>query len=339
MNPPVPSMSAFAQLARELKQQVESVRCDVPLSAISRWRIGGPAAVYVEPATSVEAGNVMRTVSERGLPLFIMGDSSNTLFDSAGFNGVVVRIGRKMSEMRIKETEVWAQAGIWVPRLVATVGRSGLTGIEHAIGIPGTLGGLILMNGGSQRKGIGQHVVEIVAADAHGEIFRLKRDQCGFAYRKSALQGQRVVILEATIRLEPGNAASIRREMLEIMRSRRKKFPHRLPNCGSTFLSDPEMYKTVGPPGHAIEQVGLKGLKKGGAQISPMHANFIVNNGGATSDDVLWLIAEARRKVLDSTGYTMDCEVCHLSQDGILRPAHVSAEKVSTASDLRGTYE
>lgn len=297
----------------------------VPLGPISRWKIGGPAAAFFEPENQDQAAAMMRIMSSRPEPLFIMGDASNTLFDSKGFNGVVMRIGRKMSRMQIGGDFVWAEAGLWVPQFVRSVGCAGLSGAEHAIGIPGTLGGLILMNGGSQRKGIGMNVVEVTCADERGEILTLTHEACEFAYRTSALQRRTAVVLAAKLRFERKEAGAVRREMLEILKSRRQKFPKKQPNCGSTFLSDPAMYATVGPPGKAIEEAGLKGLKHGGAQVSPLHANFIVNLGNATSDDVLWLIYKIRSVVQQRTGYAMDCEVRHLSPDGLLQPAHISA--------------
>ena len=317
----------IAELVALLKTQLppDRIHTQVELAPISRWKIGGPAAVFVEPHNANEAAAVMAVMHSRPEPLFIMGDASNTLFDSAGFNGVVMRIGRQMSQMRIKGNTAWAEAGIWMPKFSRAVGCSGLSGIEHTIGIPGTLGGLILMNGGSSRKGIGLNVSRVRCADESGNLFELNREQCGFAYRTSALQKRRAVILEANLEFEPREVQVIRKELLSIMRSRRSKFPQKLPNCGSTFLSDPNMYDTVGPPGKAIELAGLKGARHGDALISPMHANFIVNLGQATSDDVLWLIAKIRNDVQVRTGYAMDCEVRHLKPDGSLRPAHESA--------------
>lgn len=305
----------------------ERIRTQVELAPISRWKIGGLAAIFIEPHHAQEAATVMSVMADRPEPLFIMGDASNTLFDSAGFNGVIMRIGRKMSRFHVDGNTAWAEAGIWVPKFARAVGCSGLTGIEHTIGIPGTLGGLILMNGGSQRKGIGLNVIKVLCADDDGRLFTLSQEACGFAYRTSILQQRRAVILEATLKFEHKDPRAIRRDMLEILASRRKKFPKNLPNCGSTFLSDPAMYASVGPPGQAIERAGLKGLRHGGAEISPLHANFIVNLGNATSDDVLWLISKIRHVVKDKTGYEMDCEVQHLSPNGPLQPAHMSAIK------------
>ena len=311
------------------------VERNVSLASRSRWRIGGPAAVMVQPSSPTEAAAVMSIMADRAEPLFIMGDASNVLFDDAGFDGVVMRIGNRMNQMRISGETAWAQAGVWVPHFARRVGCSGLSGIEHVIGIPGTLGGLVLMNGGSQRKGIGLNISHVLCADARGELFSFTGEQCHFAYRSSSLQQMRAVVLEAEFAFERRDPALVRREMIDIMVSRRSKFPKNLPNCGSTFLSDPAMYATVGPPGRAIEAAGLKGKVRGGAQISPLHANFIVTTGRASSDDVLWLVALIRKTVLRRTGYAMDCEVRHVSADGRVRRADEAAEERFAEADLR----
>ncbi|MDI9271873.1 UDP-N-acetylmuramate dehydrogenase [Stenotrophomonas sp. PFBMAA-4] len=312
-------------LSTELPNQVSR---NVSLATISRWKIGGNAAIYVEPTSVAAAARVMAIMAGRPEPFFVMGDSSNTLFDDAGFAGVVMRIGRNLSAMRVEGTRVWSQAGIWVPKLALATSDAGLGGLEHTTGIPGTLGGLVVMNGGSQRKGVGASVTEVLCADESGELFRMDQRQCGFAYRTSSLQSRRVVVLEVELELKPRLRNESRAEMLAIVRDRRRKFPQKLPNCGSTFLSNPSMYEHIGPPGLAIEQSGLKGLRKGGAVVSTLHANFIVNDGGATCVDVLWLIGHIRETVRQRTGYEMDCEVRHLSPTGELRAAHISAQQI-----------
>lgn len=324
-------MTTAADIVRIAKTLRASIRGQVveeaDLRLYSRWRIGGPARLLVAPATRQEAMQVLRLVSELDCPKLVIGDGSNLLFDSRGFDGVVIRIGAPMSDMRIDGNIVWAEAGIWVPCFVRAVGAAGLAGAQHAIGIPGTLGGLILMNGGSQRKGIGSNLVSLRCCDMKGEPRELGAADCRFSYRYSALQEEPLVLLDATLRFEAGDKGALRREMIAIMQERRRKFPKNLPNCGSVFLSNPAMYDRVGAPGYAIEKVGLKGTRRGGAEISPLHANFIVNLGGAASGDVLWLIRQARQRVFEATGFLMDCEVRHVAPDGRLRMAHEAAEE------------
>jgi UDP-N-acetylmuramate dehydrogenase len=209
-----------------------------------------------------------------------------------------------------------------VPCLIRSLGRAGLSGLEHAIGVPGTLGGLILMNGGSRRQGIGSHVERVWAVGYDGGLKEYDRDACRFAYRHSALQQAEVIVVQARLRLDKGDPKAIRREMLAIMKARRNKFPLRQPNCGSVFLSDPAMYETVGPPGKVIEDCGFKGFRIGDAMIPHLHANFIVNLGQARSADVLAIIRRVRKGVLERTGFELLCEVRYLSTKGQLLPAH-----------------
>lgn len=319
--------SALAALA--LAVPASEMRFDVPLSSMGRWRIGGLADVVVEPASLATLAATLKVVRDGAVPHVLIGDGTNLLFDDAGFRGVVIRMGRAFSDLEIgADGLVRAGAGLWVPRLVRAVVNAGLSGIVHAVGIPGTLGGLCVMNGGSQRKGIGEHVVHVDAMDYDGALHRLTHDQLGFAYRQSSLQDGGLVVVSATLRLDAGDAAALRHEAIGILASRRAKFPKVRANCGSVFVSDPRLYALMGPPGEAIERVGLKGLASGDAQISPDHANFIVNNGHAGSRDVLRLVATARRQVADRTGVAMLAEVRHLLPDGVLRPAHESAEEL-----------
>lgn len=320
------SVELSAALADDLSQAVSgSIRFDVPLSEESRWRIGGRALAIAEANSPAEAARVMRLMRDEDLPLVVIGDTSNILFDSAGFHGVLLKIGPRMSRFAIEGTRVWAEAGISVPALARSVAEAGLTGMEHASGVPGTLGGLVLMNGGSQRKGIGSVLTSALCSDMDGRLFTLTREDFGFAYRSSSLQGRQVAILEAELELVADSPATVIAAVEAVLAERRDKFPLDLPNCGSTFLSDPAMYSVIGPPGRAIEEAGLKGVRHGGAQISELHANFIVNVANARDDDVLWLISLIRRTVAERTGFTMNCEVRHLSAAGQLRPAHETA--------------
>ncbi|WP_239807438.1 UDP-N-acetylmuramate dehydrogenase [Croceicoccus hydrothermalis] len=297
---------------------------DVPLRTIARWRIGGPCDVLLEPLNQDGLSCTLRELNGSGLPFVVVGDGSNLLFDDAGFRGVVIRIGRNLSNFAIEDTRVTAEAGIWIPNFVRRVGCAGLKGAEHAVGIPGTLGGLLVMNGGSQRKGIGENVVSVTGIDMQGERIVLTREECNFSYRSSVLQELKLVVVEAEFQFERTDAMESRHEMIGIMASRRKKFPLRLPNCGSVFLSDPAMYEIVGPPGKVIEDAGLRGTRIGDAQIAENHGNFIVNLGAASSKDVLSLIHMIRNTVHDRTEFWLRCEVRYLSpESGDIIPAHL----------------
>jgi UDP-N-acetylmuramate dehydrogenase len=315
-----PTEAMIAEL-RSLAQG--HVHTDVDLAALTRWRIGGPADCCVSPGTIDACRAVVERCRDLGLRFMVIGDSSNLLFDDRGYRGVLVRIGPALGRVTIRGTAVTVQAGAWVPAVARRVGSAGLTGIEHIVGIPGTFGGLVAMNGGSLRQGIGDSIVEVTALVPDATLQRFEAGACGFAYRRSRFQESGHIVVEATLALAPGDVGTIRRRMIEIMASRRRRFPLKLPNCGSVFVSDPAMYQHIGPPGAAIERCGLKGTRIGNAQIAQAHANFIVNLGGARSSDVLALVDLARQRVLAATGFAMDCEVRHVAPDGRVRPAHM----------------
>jgi UDP-N-acetylmuramate dehydrogenase len=301
---------------------IGEVHFDVPLRNYSRWRIGGPADMLVEPGNIMQVQTLRRALSEFNIPHVVIGDGSNLLFDDEGVRGVVINIGRALSRFSISDEYVNAEAGIFVPKLVRSISKYGLCGLEHTIGIPGTLGGLILMNGGSLQKGIGSHVLQVKAVNREGELVEFSHDDCRFAYRYSALQELDLVIVEARLRCDSGDVRTIRSEMLSIMRTRRSKFPIKQPNCGSVFLSDPAMYATVGPPGKVIEDCGFKGFRIGDAIIPQMHANFIVNLGNAKSSDVLEIISKVQNIVNDRTGYSLKCEARFVTSSCRVIAAH-----------------
>jgi UDP-N-acetylmuramate dehydrogenase len=303
------------------------VKRDVDLSSLSQWRIGGLARAVVEPTSREQAARLIGYMHERPEPWAIVGQTSNILFSSDGFDGVLIRVGANLARWEFDDNILRADAGALVPELVSAAAARGLGGIVHAAGIPGTIGGLVIMNGGTRRLGVGSHVRAVTAADTSGQIRTLTRDELRFSYRSSVLQEEGLIVLGVELELERGDRGALLSEIAAIRAERASKFPLDLPNCGSTFLSDPAMYEVVGPPGLAIERVGLKGKHLGGAQISPVHANFIVNNGGATDGDVLGLISLIRTTVAHETGFMMDCEVRYLSPTGELRPAHLEAER------------
>lgn len=301
---------------------VGAVRRDEPLSAHCTWRIGGPADVWVEPQTVEQLQRLISLLRRSPLPHILIGDGSNLLFDDAGFRGVVVAVGRALAQVEIEGTRVRAQAGVAMARLARKASLAGLSGLEHTVGIPGTLGGLIHMNGGSLRRSIGQVVRTVRYLEPDGALKHIAGEACGFAYRTSGFQGSGRIIVEAELMLARGEPDAIRREMLDILRARRRNFPRRLPSCGSVFLSDPDRYATDGPTGRVIEESGCKGWRSGDAEVSRQHANFIVNRGRARAADVLALIDRVRRAVHARTGRWLRCEVRFVAADGPILPVH-----------------
>ncbi len=299
-----------------------AVAVDVPLAHISRWRIGGCADVIVRPNSIDQLARLRAWLYRERAPHVVIGATSNLLFSDEGLRVVCVQIGCGLANVSIVGRVITASAGVWVPGLARRAMQEGLTGLEHTCGIPGTLGGLICMNGGSQRKGIGDVVVGVTSVDEQGNICQRNRDDCAFDYRHSVFQNSGEVIAEAALRLQSlTDCRYIRREMLYILASRRRKFPRKLPNCGSVFISNPAIYSDYGPPGAIIERLGFKGKRLGGAVVSPLHANFFVNAGDAKSADVIALIVEIKAAIFAHTGHSLTAEVRFVTPDGTIVPA------------------
>jgi UDP-N-acetylmuramate dehydrogenase len=326
---PVSRPGVAASAIRDLERMCPgAVALDVPLARISRWRIGGRAAVIVRPRNIDQLARLRGWLHAQALRHVVIGATSNLLFADEGLRVICLQIGAAFAPLQIAGSQITAGPGVWVPGLARRAMQVGRTGLEHVCGIPGTLGGLVCMNGGSQRKGIGEVIVSVTSVDAQGRIRHRLANECGFAYRCSIFQGGGEAIAEIVLRLPSvADRSVIRRDMLAILRSRRRKFPQKLPNCGSVFVSNPAMYERYGPPGAVIERLRFKGRRVGGALVSPQHANFIVNAGGATAADVLSLIDEIEAAVFAETGYAMAVEARFVTVNGDLVAADSAARR------------
>lgn len=293
---------------------------DEPLRRHCTWRIGGPADFLCEPTSWPQVVRLRRYADEHGIPVVVIGRGSNLLFCDEGVRGLVLKIGRTLGGLSIAGTSVRVGAGLATPRLARAVGLAGLSGIEHIVGIPGTLGGLIVMNGGSSRRTIGEVTVQVRTIDRRGVERLWPRDECAFAYRASRFQREEVIITEVVLELVAGDSAAIMAEMCEILRQRRRQFPLTLPSCGSVFKRDMRVLDRLGPPGAVIDRLGLKGLRIGDAVVDSRHANFIVNVGAARARDVLDVVAAIRRRAREELGYTMACEARYVDERGRVRP-------------------
>jgi len=322
MTPYLPPGTYLQQLRSLAKAVIGGSVFNAPLSEYSSWQIGGPADLLVEAESAAQVATVVRFAREQEIPLVMIGQGTNLLFDDAGLRGIVLKLGSRFGKITVEGERIHAQGGAWVPGVARRAMQAGLVGLEHIIGIPGTLGGLVAMNGGSQRKGIGENVCCVQIVERDGTLRTLSHADCHFAYRESALQGSGAVVVGIELECERGETHEIRRAMLADLRERRRKFPRKVPNCGSVFLSTGAMHATVGPPGKIIEEAGLKGFRVGNAEVSRQHANFIVNRGGASAREVLDVIAHVRRTVQQRIGFELCCEVRHVSTAGEIRPAH-----------------
>lgn len=311
-------MSDLGPLAAPLA----SMRRDEPLSLHSSWRIGGSADLFFEPRSRGELVAAFDYARASGLKLLIIGRGTNLLFADAGYRGVIVKIGQSFAHYRIGDDYIDAGAGIPANRLARLASNSGMTGIEHIVGIPGTLGGLIIMNGGSRRECIGDRVVLVELLDRNGRVTWMRGADCGFVHRGSRFRAEDWTILSARIGLGRRPVDEIRKDMLEILRKRRSALPRKVPNCGSVFKNTPELVAHLGPAGRIIEECGLKGHRVGGAEVSLVHANCIANVGQASASDVLKVISHVRSTVYSRFGIWMETEVQYVHPLGAATPAH-----------------
>lgn len=311
-----------ASLLRDLRRIVPDGVCqDVDLAIWSRWRIGGPADCIVEPSSCDQLGEVVRLCRAQNIPYVILGETSNLLFADEGLRAVAIRVGKNISGVSRCGATFIVRAGTWVPAFARIIGAAGFSGVEHTIGIPGTVGGLVYMNGGSLRRSISECVVNVTYIDKAGAVLKIPKVACEFGYRKSRFQSEEVVISEIEFHFDScRDRAMIRRDMLKILRDRRAKFPKKMPNCGSVFKADENLYREYGPPGLVLDQLGFKGRRLGGAQVSFEHANFINNIGGAKAADVRDLAKQMQMAVFDQTGYLIEPEALFVTSSGSMVP-------------------
>lgn len=293
-----------------------------PLSNHSSWRIGGPADLLVEPYTIEQIINIVEYSHSMQIPLVVIGNGTNLLFCDEGVRGIVMKLGDNFSRHEVEGTRVCVEAGTWVPKLVNILSKQGLSGMEHAIGIPGTLGGLVFMNGGSGGNCIGDIVKRIWVVDNNGNLKSLSKKECDFSYRKSSLQDSGYIIYKIEIECKYRNKEIIKSETTEILNKRREKFPVDLPNCGSVFLSNPAFNKIFAPPGKLIEDAGLKAFQIGDAQISEKHANFIINLGKAEAEDVISLVQYIRNFIHEKYDCLLESEVKYVGEMGVIKALH-----------------
>jgi UDP-N-acetylmuramate dehydrogenase len=292
------------------------------LAPHTSWKIGGLADIFVEPYNVEQIANVIQYVRSENLPLVVIGNATNLLFSDKLVHGIVMRLGEKFSKIRVDGTHVHADAGTSVPALAKTVGSLGLSGLEHTVGIPATLGGLVYMNGGSQRKTIGDNVQRITVIDRSKDLITLSRKECSFSYRHSSLQDTDQIVCAVDLELAHRDPDQISSDMQTILENRQKKFPLDLPSCGSVFTSSPDLQARYAPPGKLIEDAGLKGFRIGDAQISDNHANFIVNLGNAKSQDVIDLVQLIRRTIWKLNNIWLETEIRYVKPNGEIIKLH-----------------
>ncbi|WP_240375180.1 UDP-N-acetylmuramate dehydrogenase [Bacillus piscicola] len=293
------------EIIRELEEaKVGKVAQNEPLSKHTMWKIGGPADIFIEPDSVDGVIQTMEVIKRHNLPWRAIGRGSNLLVDDAGIAGAVLKFGPKLSHLELDGNIVKVGAGYSIIKLANVISKEGLTGLEFAGGIPGTIGGAVFMNAGAHGSEIANILTEAHILFPDGRLEWIKNKEMEFSYRTSRLQKERGVCIEAALEVKPGNKEEIIQEMMKHKRYRRETQPWNRPCAGSVFRNP--------LPDHAgalIEKSGLKGYRVGDAQISELHGNFIVNLGEAKAADVLAIIRHVQDTIHERYGVEMRTEV------------------------------
>ena len=287
----------------------EKVLVNEPMASRTTFRIGGPADYFAVPETVEELEKVLNICKEEQTPYFILGNGSNLLVGDQGFRGVVIQLYKNFDGIKIEGTTVTAKAGAMLVRVAKEAGKAGLTGLEFASGIPGTIGGAMVMNAGAYGGEMKDVVTAVTVLTKDGEVKTLTGEKMNFRYRGSVVEDEGMIVLEAVMELKEGDLEEIQARMAELTVQRKTKQPIEYPSAGSTFKR-PEGYFA----GKLIQDAGLRGFQVGGAQVSEKHCGFVINAGGATAADVMNLIQQVSDKVKEQFGVTLEPEVKRIGE-------------------------
>ena len=292
------------ELVQELKNAMPKleIRTREPMNRHTSFRVGGPAAVMALPKTEEEAVVSVKTAAKLGITPFFLGNGSNLLVPDQGVERFLIKLTPGLKECRVQGNQIVADSGVTLARLANFAKEKGLSGLEFAHGIPGTLGGAVTMNAGAYGDEMAQVVTRVICLNRGGELEEVA--DFDFAYRHSVFSDGSRLILRVTMQLHPDAPETIAARMEELARQRQSKQPLEYPSAGSMFKR---------PVGHfaaaLIDQCGLKGFAVGGVQVSEKHAGFVINRGEATCKDILELVEQVKKRVYENTGVTLEMEV------------------------------
>lgn len=285
----------------------ERIKQNEPMKLHTSFKVGGPADFFVTVESIEELKNIIKFTKKSKIPLYIVGNGTNLLVKDNGISGIVVKLAMnkfEVSERENSKIEVKAQAGVPLAFLGQKMLQSEIAGLEELSGIPGTIGGAIIMNAGAHGKEMKDIVKNVVAIDYDCNICEFTNEQCKFEYRNSMFENGKYIILQANLELEKGNKDEISRKMSEYMQFRKEKQPLEYPSAGSTFKRGTDFVTAK-----LIDDAGLKGYSIGGAQVSEKHAGFIINKNNATAQDILNLIKYVQETILKKFNKNIELEV------------------------------
>lgn len=293
----------YELLTNEIKQGI--IKIDEPMRKHTNFKIGGNADVFVIAKNIEEIKCVIKFSKENNILLTILGNGSNVLVSDKGIRGIVLQVGTK--EIKIEKQKnalVEVEAGVMLGALAQVLLKQSISGFEFAAGIPGSIGGAIRMNAGAYGGEMKDIVKNVTVLNEKGEINILTNEECEFSYRHSRFTNSKEIIIKATLELPFGNENEIKAKMDEYAQSRKEKQPLNLPSAGSTFKRGADFITAK-----LIDECGLKGYTSGNAQVSTLHAGFVVNLGNATAQDVLNVVNHVKQVVLEKTGKQIELEV------------------------------
>ena len=300
--------SNFYQRLNELLDK-NRIYIEEPMKKHITFRVGGPADYFVMPKSVEEIKAVVALCREENIPYYILGNGSNLLVGDKGFRGVVIQIYREMSAIEVDGEMIRVQAGALLSRVGSAALEAELQGFEFASGIPGTMGGAVVMNAGAYGGEIKDVIVDATVLTPEGKVLVLKKEDLELGYRTSVIAKKDYIVLEANLQLKKGNKEEIRARMDELKVQRVTKQPLEYPSAGSTFKR-PEGYFA----GKLIQDAGLRGFQVGGAQVSEKHCGFVINKGNATAADVAELINQVSEKVMEEFGVRLEPEVKRIGE-------------------------
>lgn len=297
------------RIIEEIKYRISSERVllDEPMSKHTTFRIGGNADVFVSISNDVELSELIAYLKSENIPYYIVGNGSNLLVSDKGYQGVIIEIGSHYNDIHVRGNQIIARAGAFLSAVSHIALENELTGLEFASGIPGTVGGAIIMNAGAYGGEMKQIASQIKVILPDGTITVLTNEDMKFEYRNSRAKKEGFIILQVTYQLSKGDREVIDGIMRDLNMKRRDKQPLEYPSAGSTFKRPPNNFA-----GKLIADAGLKGFSIGGAQVSEKHAGFLVNKCNSSAQDMYNLIWEVRKKVAENSGIELEPEVIFL---------------------------
>lgn len=296
-------MDKFLERLREVIPS-ERIHLQEPMSRHTTFRVGGSADYYIEPEDTAELAAVLDACREEQMPYAIVGNGSNLLVGDLGYRGVIVALGKAWTEVFVTETEIRAKAGALLSSVAKQAFRASLTGLEFAAGIPGTVGGAVVMNAGAYGSEMAAVLKTVTVLDQEGRVRTLPVSELRLGYRTSCIASCGYVVLEAEFSLQEGETEKIKNRMDELAIQRRSKQPLEYPSAGSTFKR-PEGYFA----GKLIQDAGLRGYRVGGAQVSEKHCGFVINRDHATAAEIKTLCETVQQKVKEQFGVKLELEV------------------------------